>query len=628
MWRAIPRRRAARLLVATALAAAGVVRAEDPPPAGGGALRVTADPPRLVLGRSESAELRVSAPAALDELTITASVGRVDAVRRLPGGGFVARYRPPPEAVPQVAIVSAIARTAQAFEDGWTAIPLWGEGDARVPGAPGASITLRIGDRTFGPATVNRDGIAVIPVVVPPGVREAHEGFRPIDLRVPEKPLLHAVQDRTSVQADREQRVRVLAYVVAPHGAARRGEAPVFEPSRGSVSVSEREPGAFQATWTLPPGPAGEEWLSIRLPAAHASRATVKVDATRGPAAVVAVAFDRDALVAGGEAASVTARVLDAGGNVVPAELSVTARGAVLEALKERRPGEWVARLSAGEALRGKEAVVTATATDLGIAGSRSIPLRPAEIAEARFRPERPVVRGDGVREAVLRLTVADRYGNAVSAAPVVTAARGRVLDVAERAPGEYAIRYVGPAVDAPAEDAVVARLGPVRAHVAPFVAPPGPSLLLSGRAGIVADARGRSSGPSGGVVAQRPADVAFALRRGTEVAWRLEAEGLGGGDGALAALLAGVGARRDLGARAEFELAASAGAILAPGTAAPAARVALSLGLRRAWGLPFVEASLLGAGGGAPGAFAAVGLSAGVRLGLENAHVNDPHRR
>jgi hypothetical protein len=630
MWHASPSavRAAAGLLVAAALGAAGAARAEDPPPAGGGALRVTADPPRLVLGRNASAELRVIAPAAVDELAITASVGRVDAVRRLPGGGFVARYRPPAEGVPQVAIVSAIATNGDGFEDGWTAIPLSGEGDARVPGAPGASITLRIGDRTFGPATVSADGVAVIPVVVPPGVREAHEGFRPIDLPVPEKPLLHAVQDRTSVQADREQKVRVLAYVVAPHGAARRGEAPMFEPSRGSVSVSEREPGAFQATWTLPPGPAGEERLSIRLPAARASRTTLKVDATRGPAAVVAVSFDRDALVAGGEAASVTARVLDAGGNTVPAELTLSVRGARLDAVKERRPGEWVARLSAGEALGGSEAVVTATASALGIAGSRSVRLRPADVAEVRFSPERLVVRGDGVREAVLRLTVADRFGNAVSAAPVVTAARGRVLEVAERGPGEYAVRYVGPAVDAPAEDAVVARLGPVRAQVAPFLAPQGPSLLVSARSGVATDASGRFTSPSAGVVAQRPADVAFALRHGSEVALRLEAEGLSVRGGALAALLAGAGARRNLGGRAELELAATAGAILAPGRTAPAARVALSLGLRRGWGLPFLEASLLGAAGGAPGAFAALGLSAGVRFELENAHGNDPDRR
>jgi hypothetical protein len=180
------RRRAAIALLAAALAAAGAARADDARPAGGGPLRVSADPPRLVLGRDAWAELRVSAPREVDAVTFSASVGRVESVRRLPEGGFAARYRPPPEGVPQVAIVSAFAGAGHAFTDGWIAIPLSGEGNARVPGVPGSQVTLRIGDRTFGPRTVSADGVATVPVVVPPGVREAHEGFRPIDLRVPE----------------------------------------------------------------------------------------------------------------------------------------------------------------------------------------------------------------------------------------------------------------------------------------------------------------------------------------------------------------------------------------------------------------------------------------------------------
>jgi hypothetical protein len=469
----------------------------------------------------------------------------------------------------------------------------------------------------------------VIPVVVPPGVREAHQGFRPIDLRVPETSLLHAIQDRAAVQADREEKVRVVAYVVAPHGAARRGDAPVFEPSRGTVSVSEREAGAFQAVWTLPPGPAGEQRLAIRLPSAHASRALVQVAAAPGAAAVVAVSFDRDALVAGGDAAVVIARALDAGGNPVPAELSLAAKGATLEAVEERRPGELVARLSAGELLRASEAVVTATAPGLRISGARALPLRPAEPAAAAFRPRDAVVRGDGAREAVVRLTVADRFGNPISAAPAVSAARGRVVGVAERAPGEYEVRYVAPAVEAMAEDELVARIGSVRAGAARLLAPRGPELLVSARAGVAADLGGRFGGAAAGVVAQRPADVAFALRRGVEPAWRVEAEGLQGReDAALAAVLGGFGVRRGVGRDAELEAAAAAGALLAPDGGSVAGRVSLSLGLRRGWGIPYVEVSLLGAGAGAPGAFAALGLAAGVRFGLETHHGNDPHRR
>lgn len=616
------------LLAAGALAAPGAVRAEEPAPAGGGALRVTADPPRIVLGRADGAELRVAAPPEIEELSITASVGRVEGVRKLPGGGFVARYRPPAERVPQVAIVAAAAHTARGLEDGWIAIPLSGEGDARVPGVPGSEVTLRIGDRAFGPRKVGSDGVAMIPVIVPPGVREAHQGFRPIDLRVPETPLLHAIQDRTHIHADREEQVHVVAYLVAPHGAARRGDVPVLEPSRGTVAVTEREAGAFHVIWSLPPGLAGEERLSIRVPAAPISRAVLRVEGTVGPPALIAVSFDRDALVAGGDAAVVTARALDGGGNQVPAQLSLSARGALLSDVEERRPGELVARIAAGETLRAHEAVVVASAAKAGIAGSRSLPLVAAEPAAARFEPTEPVVRSDGAREAILRLTLADRFGNAASSVPVVTAARGRVVGVAEGARGEYAVRYVGPAVEGASRDEIVARVGAVRATAAPLVASPTPALLVSARAGLAGEVGGRFTGGTAGVVVERPSDVALALRRGAELAWRIELEGLQARTATVAAVLAGASARRDVAGHAELEASASGGALLVPGGAAAAGRLALSLGFGRNWGILFLEGSLLGAGAGAPGPFAAIGLSAGVRFDVETSHGNDPHRR
>jgi hypothetical protein len=616
-------------LAAAVVAAAGAVRAEESAPAGGGALHLTADPPRLVLGRDDGAELRVAAPPHVEEISFTASAGRIESVRKLPGGGFAARFRAPPERVPQVAIVAAVARAAGEPEDGWIAIPLSGEGNARVRADPGAEVTLRIGDRTFGPRTAGPDGVAVVPVIVPPGVREAHQGFRPIDLKVPETSLLHAVQDRTIVKADREERVRVLAYVVAPHGVARRGDLPLFEPTRGTVAVSEREPGAFRAVWTLPPGPAGEERLIVRLAASTPSRAVVRATAVAGPPALVAVSFDRDALVAGGDPVGVIARALDAAGNQVPAELTLSARGAALSHVEERRPGELGARATAPDELGNEEAVVIATAGRLGISGSRAIPLRPGPPAAARFRPREAVVRSDGAREAILRLAVEDRFGNGVSAQPVVTAARGRVLGVEERARGEYAVRYVGAAVAEPAPDELLARVGAVRATAAPLLAPPGPAALVSARAGLAADVRGRFGGGSAGVVAQRPADVAFAVRRGAEVSWRVEAEGLHGrGGDALAAVLAGAGVRRRLGGSLEVEAALAGGAVLVPGGGGLAARAAGSVGLTRRWGVPHLELSLLGARAGAPGPFAAVGLSAGVRFGLEDRHGNDPDRR
>lgn len=615
-------------LVSAALLAGGAARGEDPPPGSGGALRIVADPPRLVLVGDAGAELRVAAPPEVEEVSLTASAGKIEGLKRLPGGGFVAHYRPPAQRVPQVAIVAAVARSARGVEDGWLAIPLSGRGTAKVRGAPGSQVTLRVGDRTFGPELADREGVATIPLIVPPGIREAHQGFRPIDLHIPETSLLHAVAERVGVHADREQKVRVVAYVVAPHGAARRGDAPVFEPSRGSVSVSEREAGAYVASWTLPPGPAGEERLVVRLPSAPASRSVVRVEAAPGPPALVAVAIDRAELVAGGEAATVTARTLDAAGNPVPGTLALEVRDGVLADVTPGRPGEVVARLTAGARLQGSEAVVTASAPALGISGARAVPLRPAAPAAGRFEA-RGLVRGDGVQETTLRVAFADRFGNPVSAAPEVTAEHGRIVAVSAAGPGAHDVRYVPPAVERPVEDTLVAQVGPVRATAAPLVAPPAPALRVEASAGSAVDVRGRFVRAGAGVALERPADVDLALDRGLEAALRVEAGGSGGGSQpGLATLLAGPSLRRARPAGAVWSASATAGLARSGDGIGPAWRLAVSAGLPRTGAEPFLELSLSGARPGGSGSYAAVGLSVGVRLGVEGRRDNHPDRR
>ncbi|WP_242343141.1 hypothetical protein [Anaeromyxobacter terrae] len=632
----------AGVLLATAApahAARAVRVAEGGTPAGGGALRFSAEPSRLLLGRDGSAELRIWAPPEVEELSVSASAGRVDGVRRLPNGGFAARYRPPAERFPQVAIIAATARGAAGPLDGWIALPLLGQGDARVRASPGQTISLRIGDRTFGPEVAGEDGLAVIPVIVPPGVREAHHGFRPIDLHVPETPLVHAVAHRATVQADRQEQVRVVAYVVAPHGAARRGDVPVVEPSRGSVSVSPREAGAYEVLWTLPPGPAGEERLAVRLAGAPASRAIVRVGASPGRPAAVALAFDREAFVAGGDSAEVvvTARVVDAAGNATQGgAVALGAVGGTLSRPVERAPGVHEARLVVPQKFGSRrEVLVTARAEAEGLSGSRALPLLPGPPAVARL-DERVVV-ADGLREATLRVTVQDRYGNPVATAPAVTAARGKVLEVAPEGEGVYRVRYLPPAVEARSEDALALTAGGVRSRGSVVLVPPRGRDGLILAAGVAAG-RGDALGPRAGLALERDTALAPA---GLMLSWRVEAEWMGlsrrraTGDGQdpiasnVGGLLAGVSARRELGGLAAW-VTGSAGLVLessrpGDGGAAPAGRLSVGAGWPQRGGVPFVEASVLAAGRGALPAFA---LSLGVRLGRERSHGDDPDRR
>jgi hypothetical protein len=612
-----PDRGATGALLAVALAgvAPGIVRAHDP--GSGPALQVVAEPRELVLGRDAGADLRIGATDDVEDVSISTSAGRIEDVRRLPAGGFGARFVPPATRVPQVAIVAAVARTPRGTVDGWVAIPCSGQADARVRAAPGAEISLTIGGRRFGPRTAGSDGVAVIPIVVPPGVREAHHGFKPIDLGVPETPLLHAVLDRTNVLADRAERVHVLAWVVAPHGAARRGDAPVFEPSRGTVAVTERQPGEIDAVWTLPPGRAGEERIVVRLAGSTVSRSVLRLDAAVGPPAVVAVSFDRVAAVAGAEeGVAVAARALDAAGNPAPAALAIQADGASVSDVRQPEPGVLHAVLHAPASLHGRSAaVVRASVPDAGVTSTRALPLVPGTPARARLAGAPGGIRSG--TDAVLTLAVEDAGGNPVSPAPVVTSATGKIVAVAGAGVGSWRVRFAAPAVQAPVLGRVEASVGSARAVLEPVLLPPRPVASVSASGGIARDLRG-GWGATAGAALEYGARASWAVPAGLELAWRAEVDTAGVGSGLGLAILGGGSASRVLGPSVVVRASASGGAWLAGGAAAPAARLGVEAGLVRRGIAPFVEAAILGATGGADGAFTAATVTVGLRLGLE----------
>ncbi len=606
----------ALLVAALAGAAPGIARAHDP--AAGPPLQVVAEPPQLVLGRDAGAELRVGAPDDVEDVSISTSAGRVEDVRRLPGGGFAARFVAPATRVPQVAIVAAVARTPRGMVDGWVAIPCSGQADARVRAAPGAEIALVIGGRRFGPRTAGSDGLAVIPIVVPPGVREAHHGFKPIDLGVPETPLLHAVLDRAVVLADRTERVRVLAWVVAPHGAARRGDVPLFEPSRGTVAVSERQPGEIEGVWTLPPGRAGEERIVVRLAGSAVSRAVLRVDAAIGPPAVVAVSFDRVAAVAGArDGVAVAVRALDAAGNPAPAALSVEVDGAALSELRQPEPGVVLGVLHAPGSLHGRtQAVVRASIGDAGVSATRTLPLVPGAPARARFGG------GGAVRsatEAVLTLDVEDAGGNPVAPVPVVTAASGKIVAVDRAGPGTWRVRWLAPAVDLPSRGRIDASSGGARTVLEPVLLPPRPAASFFASGGAVRDLRGGGWGATAALAFDFPVHPSWHVPAGLELATRLEVEGAALRPGTGVAILGGGSASRVLGPSVVVRASASGGAWLTSSAGgAPAARLGVGAGLERRGIAPFLEAAILGAAGGTDGPFAAITVSAGIRLGVE----------
>ena len=618
-------------LVALLCALAGAARAdEEISPASGGALGVQADPPRLVLGRDAGADLRIAVPPEVEELSVTCSAGKVENVRRLPGGGFTAHFRAPPERYPQVAIVSAVGRGAALAVDGWLAIPLFGQGDARVPGEPGSMVTLRIGAQSFGPARVADDGYALVPVVVPPGLREGHLGFHALDLLVPETSLIHAALDRQAVLADRTEVLRLWVYEVAPHGTSRRGDPPVVEVSRGTVALHPREAGAWEGTWTLPAGPPGEERLTVRVDGVPASREVLKVAIAPGPAAAVSLAIDRTTLVAGqGDEVQLTARGYDAAGNPSIGPIVLSADVGALTRPEEGGAGEVRAMLRVPPRYAGR-GQVQVQARAGGASAARTVALRPGPAARMTLAPDGASVRADGRSEVVLSLEVRDRFDNPVAEPPRLQASWGPPPALEPAGLGCWSVRYRPPAADERRTVHLTAKLEEAYADAGLLLLPsPDRQVSLFAAGGGLAALRGGVAGGQLLLGAELPAPEVLSPRPDVAAAWRLELVGLtaGGGDErrSTAAILAGPALKGGV-PTLRLYTSGTAGVLLDQAETRSgsqraglgvAGRVAAGAALARRGAAPFLELALLFGAGSPAGPFGALQLSLGLRFDL-----------
>jgi hypothetical protein len=610
MTRGTPSRRAgAGALLALVVAAPLGATAQAEPSA---PVAVSADPPRLTLRRGARSRLEIDTggPAPL----VTTSVGRVEGLHPIAPGRWAADLVPPGQGFPQVAIVSAVVGERAGF----TAVPLHGRGEALVRTRRGAEITVRIGERSFGPARADDAGLARVPVEVPPGVRSARHGHQDIDLHLPPVSLVHVAVDHAEATADRAQEVRVHAFAVEADGRPRGGAPVALEVTDGEVSAArEVAPGAFEARWTVPPGAIRDAAVVARISDQPESVASARLALRAGEPVALAVESDRRHLTAGGGDAAVEVRLRDAAGN--PAEGAPTgdASFGALSRFEPAGPGVFRARLSVPPALRGhRRTEVAVRAGALG--GSAVIDLSPAAPAALSVEPERLELLGDGESRTGVRVALVDPFGNAVEADPPELAAwRGQLEPVEARGPGEWVARYRVPRLgDAEEVERLSARAGPLRTTAVLRLVPPQSPLALAPRVGAALGRGGLRSPYVAAEAAWRPPALLGRGGAALEVGWfafdRSDAVAVGGerldlrGTADFYPLLVSAFVRQPLGRRAALWGSAGVGAALVRsavrlGTqapvkeagAAPAAHASLGCEVRLQEGSPFVEARL-----------------------------------
>ncbi|HVT06269.1 MAG TPA: hypothetical protein VHO67_02370 [Polyangia bacterium] len=149
--------------------------APDPAPA----LSVVVTPVRESLRLGTDADMEVAIDVAgpgaetFRPIRSLATVGTVEPMRSRGPAHFLARYVPPPDRVPRVAVLAFELGSGAQRVHGWTRVGLEGSTVFPLRTSSGASVTMRVAGQTFGPAVADRQGHVEIPIVVPPGVQRA-----------------------------------------------------------------------------------------------------------------------------------------------------------------------------------------------------------------------------------------------------------------------------------------------------------------------------------------------------------------------------------------------------------------------------------------------------------------------
>ena len=217
----------------------------------------SATPDALVLGRDQGSDLVVRAPGAA-RVVITASVGLVSEVASR-DGVFTARYTPPALNAPSVALLLAVVDGAALA---WLSLPLSGSDSLPLETRPQTTVAVEIAGKTFGPVTADRKGNASVPVIVPPGTREAtlhltdrlgNRADRPLDLEPPPFSRLRIAARQESASSAAPAEVEV--FVVLSDGTPDRHAQVSVTSDRGEALPAQPiAPGVYLARVLAPPG--------------------------------------------------------------------------------------------------------------------------------------------------------------------------------------------------------------------------------------------------------------------------------------------------------------------------------------------------------------------------------------
>jgi hypothetical protein len=447
-----------------------------------------------------------------------ANVGTLEMPRAAgPPGHFIARYLVPAERYPQVALLvvelaSGMRRmhvTARVALEGSTVVPFHT--------SAGASVTMRVADRNFGPVVADRQGRVEIPIQVPPGIRAGLA--RAVDhnaaTRETEVDLQQAPFARVLVLAPSTLDVgsfsEIILLGVEPDGTP-------AHPARLTLGASA---GLLHP---LGPGPLGEARFLFEAPrrlgsgavaltalaaGTPSSRSDTAVALRVGAPAQLAISPSTHKLVvASGETARVAISAHDAFGN------PTAATGVVISVDGQPRPvaigpgGLGTLTVDAPAKFDGRDRI-TIDATLGAIRATEEIHVTGGQPARLTIGVRDSRLVADGHQSTELRVQAVDRNGTP-TAVPGLSwdTPEGRVRRVRMPRDGEYIAEYVPDRIrERQRQVLAVMASQALRANATLEVTPPPVRLVAAARVGLFYNF-GHAAGPAAFLEALRPIPI------------------------------------------------------------------------------------------------------------------------
>jgi hypothetical protein len=383
---------------------------------------LAANPGALVLGADASATLTLSAPDLLGQpavpgdLEVRVSSGTVSELVPLGGGRLTARYTPPAQNYPHLALFTVSDLRRPGLAPAVLVVPLQGRVAYPVTGPAGATVVLRVGDRDYGPTVLDGSGNGTVAITVSPGetaatqitVSEGVPTETPLDLAVPAFRRLQLAPMVRSIPSSARQEAWIHAVVVTPTGAPDGTAALSLSATAGKVGTPEAlGGGVFRAVYRPPDGRIETAaTIQASLTGDDLQRDGLEILLTPPPAETLVLSASPATVPADGSAVTVRARALAQGG--VPytgADLFARVTGAPDARAVPAGDGEFTLSLSpsgAGDVVVDAEVVP---------ARSRNA------VQHVTVLPDAPVVDG---ASASLVVRATDGFGAPVAAVPVV----------------------------------------------------------------------------------------------------------------------------------------------------------------------------------------------------------------